>query len=143
MEQTLNKSQHTKLTLEKKILPPLLPGFKLTTLQSQVWHSYQQTILVPHDDDDDDENVSTENSMHSVLVAHDWGFNIHSSNSKWSSHKISVLNLHPYTMPTNSSPTPNPSIPSSPHTSHLSDQMSLGDTSGRVMHSHGHGAPGC
>ena len=31
MEQTPNKSQHTKLTLEEKILPPLLPGFELAT----------------------------------------------------------------------------------------------------------------
>ena len=32
MEQTPNKSQHTKLTLEKNILSPLLPGFELTNL---------------------------------------------------------------------------------------------------------------
>ena len=44
MERALNKSQHTKLILEKKILPPLLPGFELTTFQSQVWSSYQQAI---------------------------------------------------------------------------------------------------
>ena len=31
MEQTPKKSQHTKLTLEKKILPPLLPGLELAT----------------------------------------------------------------------------------------------------------------
>ena len=31
MEQTPSKSQHTKLTLEKKILMPLLPGFELAT----------------------------------------------------------------------------------------------------------------
>ena len=31
VEETPNKSQHTKLTLEKKILPLLLPGFKLAT----------------------------------------------------------------------------------------------------------------
>ena len=30
------KSQHIKLTLEKKILPPLLPGFELRTLRSRV-----------------------------------------------------------------------------------------------------------
>ena len=35
VEQTPNKSQHTKLTLEKKILPPLLLGFKLTTLDHE------------------------------------------------------------------------------------------------------------
>ena len=38
------KSQHTKLTLEKKIL---LPGFELTTFQSRVRRSYQQAILAP------------------------------------------------------------------------------------------------
>ena len=42
--QTLNKSQHSKLTLEKKILPPHQPGFELATSQSQVWCSYQQAI---------------------------------------------------------------------------------------------------
>ena len=47
MEQTLNKSQHTKLTLEKKILQPLLLGFKLTTFRSQVWRSNQQAIPAP------------------------------------------------------------------------------------------------
>ena len=44
MERTLNKSQHTKLTLEKKILPLLLPGFELATFQSWVQRSYQQAI---------------------------------------------------------------------------------------------------
>ena len=42
MEWTPNKSQHTKLTLEKKILLPLLPGFELTTFR--VRRSYQQAI---------------------------------------------------------------------------------------------------
>ena len=32
VEQTPNKSQHAKLILEKKILPPLLPGFELANL---------------------------------------------------------------------------------------------------------------
>ena len=36
VERTPNKSQHTTLTLEKKILPPLLPEFVLTTFWSQV-----------------------------------------------------------------------------------------------------------
>ena len=36
MERTPNKSQHTKLTLEKKILPPPLPGFELATFRSRV-----------------------------------------------------------------------------------------------------------
>ena len=30
------RSQHTKLTLEKKILPPPLPGFELATFRSRV-----------------------------------------------------------------------------------------------------------
>ena len=34
-----NKSQHRKLTLEKKILPPLLQGFKPVTFRSWVRHS--------------------------------------------------------------------------------------------------------
>ena len=38
------KSQHTELTLEKKILPPLLPGFQLAAFQSRVRRSYQQAI---------------------------------------------------------------------------------------------------
>ena len=45
VEQTSNKSQHKKLTLEKKILPLLLPSFKLATFQSRAWCSYQQAIL--------------------------------------------------------------------------------------------------
>ena len=43
-ERTPNKCQHTKLTLEKKILPPLLPGFELATFWSRVRRSYQQAI---------------------------------------------------------------------------------------------------
>ena len=34
-----NKSQHRKLTLEKKIILPLLQGFELSTFQSQVRRS--------------------------------------------------------------------------------------------------------
>ena len=44
VEYTLNNSQHTKLTREKKILLPLLPGFELTIFRSRVWCSYQQAI---------------------------------------------------------------------------------------------------
>ena len=44
MERTLNKGQHTKLTLEKNILPPLLPGFELVTFRSQVRHSAGQDV---------------------------------------------------------------------------------------------------
>ena len=39
VEGTPNKSQHTKFTLEKKILPPLLLGLTLTTFWSQVPYS--------------------------------------------------------------------------------------------------------
>ena len=39
MERTPNQSQHTHLTLEQKIFPPLLPGFELTTIRSRVRHS--------------------------------------------------------------------------------------------------------
>ena len=44
MERTPNKSQHTKSTLEKKILPTLLPGFELATSRSRVRCSYQQAV---------------------------------------------------------------------------------------------------
>ena len=46
VERTPNKSQHTKLTLEKKILPPLLPGFELATFRSRLRRSNQQAIPV-------------------------------------------------------------------------------------------------
>ena len=36
MERTSNKSQDAKLTLEKKILPPLLPGFDLGACRLRV-----------------------------------------------------------------------------------------------------------
>ena len=44
---TPNKSQHSKLTLEKKILPPFLPGFELATFRSRVRRSNQQAITAP------------------------------------------------------------------------------------------------
>ena len=57
---TQNKSQHTRLTVEKKMLPPLLPGFELATFRSRVrwatnklshrltwiWQCVLQTTLV-------------------------------------------------------------------------------------------------
>ena len=46
VERTQNKSQHTKLTLEKKIPPPPLPGFDLATFRSRVRRSYKQAIPV-------------------------------------------------------------------------------------------------
>ena len=48
VERTPNKSQHTKLTLEKKILPPLLPGFELATFRWRVRRSYQQAFPAPN-----------------------------------------------------------------------------------------------
>ena len=46
-ERTPNKRQHTKLTLEKKILPPPLPGFELATFWSRVRRSHEQVIPPP------------------------------------------------------------------------------------------------
>ena len=48
VERTPNKSQHTKMTLEKKILPPLLPGFELATFRSRVWRSTKQLSTFRH-----------------------------------------------------------------------------------------------
>ena len=42
-----NKNQHRKLTLEKKILPPLLLGLKPMTFWPQVWHSSTELSLLP------------------------------------------------------------------------------------------------
>ena len=44
VERTPSKSQHTKLTLEKKSFPPLLPGFELATFRSRVQRSHQQAM---------------------------------------------------------------------------------------------------
>ena len=41
VERTPSESQHTKFTLEKKILPPLLPGFKL---ESECFHCFRQLL---------------------------------------------------------------------------------------------------
>ena len=49
VERTPNKSRHTKCTLEKKILPPLLPGFEPATFRSRVRLSYQQAIPNPRE----------------------------------------------------------------------------------------------
>ena len=42
-----NKSQHRKLTLEKKILPLLLQGFEPMTFRSWVWRSNHWAIPAP------------------------------------------------------------------------------------------------
>ena len=47
VDRTPNRSQHTKLTLEKKILPPLLPRFELATFRSRAWRSNQQANTAP------------------------------------------------------------------------------------------------
>ena len=47
VEWTPNKSKHTKLTLKKKILPPLLPEFEISTFRSQVQRSNQQASPAP------------------------------------------------------------------------------------------------
>ena len=39
----------TKLTLEKKILPPLLPGFELATFRSRARRPNQQAIPAAYD----------------------------------------------------------------------------------------------
>ena len=43
-----NKNQHRKLTLEKKILPPLLQGFEPATFRSRVRRSIHWAIPVPN-----------------------------------------------------------------------------------------------
>ena len=42
-----NKSQHRKLTLNKKIIPPLLPGFEPTTFRSRVRPSTTEVSPLP------------------------------------------------------------------------------------------------
>ena len=46
LERAPNKSHHTTLTLEKKILPPLLSRFELSTFRSRVRRSYQQAVVI-------------------------------------------------------------------------------------------------
>ena len=48
MERTPNKSQHTNLTLEKKIIPLLLPGFELATFRSRVRRSDNKLFRIQH-----------------------------------------------------------------------------------------------
>ena len=47
VERRLNKSQHTMLTLEKKNLPPHLPGFELTIFRLQVLRSTNKLTWHP------------------------------------------------------------------------------------------------
>ena len=46
-ERTPSRSEHTKLTLEKKILWPLLPGFELATFRSRVRRSTNKLSRLP------------------------------------------------------------------------------------------------
>ena len=59
-----NKSQHRKLTLEKKILPPLLQGFEPATFQSRVRRSNHRAIPSPDPSPIDDLRKSR--GLHSV-----------------------------------------------------------------------------
>ena len=43
-----NKSQHRKLTLEKKVLPPVLPGFEPATFRLRVRRSVAELSSLPH-----------------------------------------------------------------------------------------------
>ena len=47
MERKPNKSQHKKLTLEKKIYSPLLPRLELTTFRSRIWRSTNKLSRLP------------------------------------------------------------------------------------------------
>ena len=68
MERTPNKSQLTKLTLEKKILPPLPPGFELATFRSRVRRSYQKAIPAPSNVCNVKESTSAEGKKKVVLA---------------------------------------------------------------------------
>ena len=48
-ERTPHKNQHTKLTLEKKILPPLLARFELATFRSRVRRFTNKLSRLPQD----------------------------------------------------------------------------------------------
>ena len=47
MERTPNKNQYRKITLEKNILPPLLPGIKPATYRPRVRRSTNRAIPTP------------------------------------------------------------------------------------------------
>ena len=68
VERTPNKSQHTKLTLEKKILLPLLPGFELATFRSQIRRSNQQAIPLREQPDANSYTLSSQGLM--VIATH-------------------------------------------------------------------------
>jgi len=53
-----NRNQHKKLTMEKKILPLLLPGLETTTLCSWVWCSTSELPPLP--------------SVQNTIICHSW-----------------------------------------------------------------------
>ena len=86
------KSQHTKWTPKKKILPQLLPCFELATFRSRVRRSYQQAIPAP--------NISQINHRRRVSVIfrvqlssieHDKILRLNNTGGK--NHKIIVISL--------------------------------------------------
>ena len=108
VERTPNKSQHTKLTLEKKILPPLLPGFKLATFQSGVWRSNQQAIPPPLTRTQNPTamcpGITTELFiLHHYPDFHDEGFTGSTGSKTWtfSIHLLAYIALTPKTLPLN------------------------------------------
>ena len=58
-----NKSQHRRLTMEKKIISPLLPGLEPGTFQSRVWLSNQWAIPTPA-------HTMTRTHTHTTMVYH-------------------------------------------------------------------------
>ena len=97
VEQTLKKSQYTKLTLENKTLSPLPQGFELATFRSWVWHSYQQAVPTLHPTNhfpmlvefshnfDKGSSIPLQSSTVRTLVSSIW-FSICQNDQTWASH---------------------------------------------------------
>ena len=66
MERTSNKSQLTKLTLEKTILPPLLSGFELATFRSRIRRSANELSRLPYNYASDRLNALAEDDRTNV-----------------------------------------------------------------------------
>ena len=71
VERTPSKSQRTKFTLEKKILPPLLPGSELAIFRSRVRFSYQQAIAAPESDRPLNDQLTVNQSKEKARVGYD------------------------------------------------------------------------
>ena len=76
LEWTLNRSQHRKLTLEKKILPPLLLRFKLTTFLSQVQHSTNKLSPLHGRDAGKCKPLWPPHGQYALLPDHRWAFSL-------------------------------------------------------------------